>query len=227
MSILTFEPDIYKLQKQCSTISDFRQKIIQTYNIKKDNGLCQFWGCCQKCREDEDTCEYHEKMIVEIFTAKLMAFIINEPNMLNKIKAYISNEENIHLIKHLEELFDKDNEIYIGQHKKYGIRTNDEYGRHVNTDIVILVDDPISLFMSYIKMNKSWLISDSHLTDWLFKTDSDSITRNLTNIVSFYSMGVNVYYIKSLIKEDMIEIICHHVANEIYGAYVKEKVRVE
>lgn len=225
---LTFEPDFYKFQKQLSgDLQAFDEKITKIYNDKNEKNLCQFWGCHESCPETDyelddpnDLCQYHEKLINHVFQTKLTAFITNEPDMLTKIKSFISNEANAGLIQHLNSLFSKDNEIYIGEHKKYGVVRG-------NGDIY-MVNDAISLFMSYIKSDKSWLISENHLTEWISSETTEQINGELASITSFITNGnYTIYYIKSLTKENMIEMICHHIANDIRDIYIKQTIRVE
>lgn len=232
MGTLTFEPDFYKFQKQSSNnLYEFDAKLSQIYVDKNEKKLCQFWGCHESClepdselNEEEDLCPYHDKLINHVFQTKLTAFITNEPDMLTKIRTFISNAENVCLINHLNGLFGKDNEIYIGEHKKYGVvRANGD---------ICMVNDAISLFMAYIKSDKQWLISENHLTEWLSSGTSDQINGELASITSFTipincTDNVTIHYIKSLTKENMIELICHHIANDIRNVYSKQPIRVE
>lgn len=228
MSTLTFEPDFYKFQKKHSHgLETFDDKLRNVYNDKVEKRLCQFWGCHESLNESNDEptlCCFHEKMITNIFQTNLTAFIVNEPDMFAKIKLFISNENNICLIQHLNDLFDKSNEIYIGQHKKYGVRT--VHG------CIFMVDDAVGLFMSYIKNMKPWLLSDKHLTEWLSENSTEDIVDELTSMSSFTvpincTDDVTIHYIKSLTKDNMIELICHHIANDIRNVYTKQYIRVE
>lgn len=227
MSTLTFESDLYKYQKQSSgDLDEFDSKINDIYNDKHNKQLCQFWGCHESCHETDseldeqpELCDFHEKIIADVFQTKLTAFITNESDMLTKIKNFMSDEANLRLIDHLSPLFDDKCCIYIGQHKKFGVRMEDQ---------IYLVDNVIGLFMSYIKTTKSWLISESHLTEWLTTEKTTDIVDELTSMASFTTQdGVSVYYIKSMTKENMIESICHHIANEIRGVYEKQEIRIE
>ncbi len=224
---LTFDPDFYKFQKQSSNnLEEFDCKISSIYEDKSENHLCQFWGCHESCPEEDseldvpnELCQYHEKLVNDVFQTKLTAFITNESDMLTKIRSFISNEANVCLIQHLNSLFGKDNEIYIGEHKKYGVVRD--------TGDIYMVDNAISLFMCYIKSDKSWLISENHLTEWLTSDTSEQINEELTSITSFIIEDGKTYYIKSLTKENMIEVICHYIANDIRGIYKKQSINVE
>jgi len=234
MSTLTFEPDLYKFQKQCSNCpDDFDNKIVSVYNSKLQKNLCQYWGCCETCIEQSlsddqsdldgplNLCDHHMKTITNVFTSKLTAFISNEPDMLNRIKTFIEHDDNIKLIDHLNDLFTSKNEVFVGQSKKYGLSMDGD---------IVLVDNKVGLFMSYIKNMIPWLISDAHLTEWMLKTDSDTIKENLVALASYRMSddpNIVIYYIKSLTKENIIEIICHNIAHDIRGNYEIQPIKVE
>jgi hypothetical protein len=196
------------------------------HSAKTDKKLCQFWGCHESHPEadteldtEQQLCAFHEKTITDVFQTKLTAFISNESDMFTKIKSFISSEDNIRLIRHLDVLFDKSNEIYIDQRKKYGVKMAGQ---------IFLIDDNVGLFMSYIKNVKPWLLSDSHLTDWLSTEKTEEIVDELTSMTAFtVDDDVVIHYIKSLTKENMIEMICHHVSNEIRNVYSKQSIKVE
>lgn len=224
MTTLRYNPDLYVFREK-STVEEFCEVITDLHDDKIERNICQFWGCHEECEAVEDIgeyfiysdcCEYHNKIIDDVFTAKLKAFIMNEPELMTKIKSYM--EQHLELINSVFELFTDDNWICIGNEKRHGIR-------YKNT--TILAEKPLDLFMWYIMHQKRWLMNSSNFIEWVRDTDSDTIQSDLVNMVAFMDhCNGETYYIKDIDNIDFVEIICHNISFEIKDVFTSQIVSV-
>ena len=149
-----------------------------------------------------------------------MAFVLNEPNMLGRIQSYM--EENKIIINHLDTLFTDTNIVIIGEKTKYCVYDQ-------RSESVHLVDNSINLFMAYVKNHYNWLVNDKNFSDWLVKQTSNDCIDTIVSMIAFENSEQDyiIFYLKNLEKDNMIEIICRHIAHDIYGAFVSRSIKVE
>lgn len=224
MNTLTYDPNLYALQKK-EKHSDFEDQLETASDKKEESDICRFWGCYESSQHVDHNnrlCRFHDTILTNVFIAKFQSFVMEESDMFKKIKDFISN--NPGLTKHMMMLFNETskNVVIINEKVKYGVTDNID-------ETIYLVDNVENLFMSYIKNHYEWLLTPESFTKMLLEMDREDVEDLILGMTTFEDDEQThiTFYVNSIDKINMIELICHHIAYDIHGKYSPVTIKVE